>query len=411
MGRDHQSLPVLSPERRLDFMKIIRYFVIILSLLVLIGCSTSCIQNHIVAQTTVKTAQDERQYIFSIVHTIGSSTKTDKGTCYTGKFDLVLQNDKGAIVSQQSLNQFFGNKDLIFIGPVNLSVKDYNDDNFSDIPIGFPTDDGSNEYKYIIFSVGKDGRIFPLPGKGYKDEGFIYTAADSYSPDFITSTDIVRADKIPGILIGIAKTEGGFEPAKYMWNGKLFEYKKDTPFIIVQVNLNAYAEKYLLTIIQTEYKKPLMPGESGFNIFKSAYRGRFDLLIQDNNGNVTSRVSLNKYFGNGDLGFPMPFPPIIFKDYNKDGDYDFAIGQPVKDSPEFQYILLSVNPNGVLNNLPVVGFKQDGFIYSSETSPEFSSLNGEKPGIKVELNNFEGYAFNQGGYLWDGSKFVFSPGS
>lgn len=115
-------------------------------------------------------------------------------------------------------------------------------------------DDGSGEYKYVIFSIDKDGKLFSFSAKGYKEEGYIYTAAGSYSNKFISGIG-----KDTGILVGVGKNGGGFEPAKYVWNGTQFEFKKESPFLINQVKLDAYDNKYLITIIQTEYKKPLSP--------------------------------------------------------------------------------------------------------------------------------------------------------
>ncbi|MHB1652180.1 MAG: hypothetical protein ACYCVD_06835 [Desulfitobacteriaceae bacterium] len=379
---------------------------ILFSLLVLSGCSDLDSQHPIVAQTAVTTIQDERQYTFSIVLTKGSSTLTDEKTTYVGTFDLVVQDDKGAETSRQSLNQHCGNKELVFEGPVNLIASgDYNADNLFDFPIGFPVGDGSGEYQYVIFSVGKDGKIFSLPGKGYKEDGFVYTAAGSYSIEF-TRTDSIGGGESPSILIGLKKDGGGFEPAKYVWDGKQFEFEKESPFIITKAVLNAKDEKYLITVIQTEYKKPLTPDEQGFSIFESMYRGRFDLLIQDSSGKVTSRVSLNKYFGNDDLGFGGTFL-LVFKDYNKDGDYDFAIGRPDPDSPDFQYVLLSVNSQGIVYNLPTVGYKKDGFIYSAETQAAFPLLNNGEIGIIVTLSDLIENGYAEGKHVWNGSKFVF----
>ncbi|MDR3542618.1 MAG: hypothetical protein P4L69_16890 [Desulfosporosinus sp.] len=93
------------------------------------------------------------------------------------------------------------------------------------------------------------------------------------------------------------------------------------PFLISKAVLDTHNDKYLLTILQTEYQKPLQPDEQGFSTFESMYRGSFDLLIQNSSGRVTSQVSLNKYFGNDELGCNGSFP-LVFKDYNRDGNYD-----------------------------------------------------------------------------------------
>ena len=385
-------------------MKTSGFLFVLFSLLVLAGCSNPSGRNPIVAQSTVGSIHTDR-FTFSIVQMKGSSIRTDERTSYSGSFDVVVQNDKGAETSRRSLNQSFGNKDLLFDGPVNLILNDYNNDNLFDIPIGFPVGDGSGEYKYLIFSVGKDGKIFPLPVKGYKEKGFVYTAASSYSNEFTRTVGIGQGES-PGILIGVEKVGGGFEPAKYVWDGVQFIFEKVSPFIISKAVLDAN-DKYWITVIQTEYKKPLTPDEQGFSFYESMYRGRFDLQIQNSSGKVTSRVSLNRYFGNDELGCVGTFP-FEFRDYNRDGNYDFAIGRPEKDSPEFQYVLLSVNADGIVYNLPAVGYKEDGFIYSTETQAVFSLLDDGETGIEVTLSDFNNYAFGIGKYLWNGSKFVFS---
>lgn len=386
-------------------MKANAFLFIFFSLLILTGCSISDSQDHIVAQTAI---QYEPSYTFSIVQTGGYSTRADDRTSYTGTFNLLVQNGRGTVISHQSLNQFFNTNKLCFDGTVNLITGDYNNDRLFDIPIGFPAGDGSDEFKYVIFSVGKDGSIFSLPGKGYKDEGFVYTAADSHSTEF-TRTVGIGQGALPGILIGVAKNGGGFEPAKYAWDGEQFKFEKDSPFIITQAQLNAQGGSYPLTIIQTEYKKPLIPQEPGFSLFESMYRGRFELLVKNGRDQETSRVPLNRYFKNEDLGF-MGTIPLVFRDYNQDGDADFSIGRPApgKNNPEFQYVLLSVNSEGMVYNLPAVGYKEDGFIYSAETQAVFPVLDDEQTGIEVELSDLNGYAYAKAKYLWNGSKFVFS---
>ena len=375
-------------------------------LLVLTGCSYSSSQNHIVAQMSVATNQYEQTYVFSIVQTKVSSNQSDDKPSYSGIFDLVVQDDKGAEISRQSLNQSFDNKELTIVGPVYLTIHDYNADNLLDIPIGFPVGDGTGEYKYVIFSLGIDGKIFSLPVKGYKEDGFVYTAAANCLTEF-TQTGSIGEGKNPSLLIGVGENSGGFEPAKYIWDGKQFVFEKENPFIITQAELIDNRRRSLIKVIQTEYTKPLTPGQPGFSIYESMYRGRFDILVEDSIGKAISRVSLNRYFGNDDLGFGGSFP-LVFEDYNKDGNYDFAIGQPVKNNPEFQYVLFSVNSEGTLYNLPTVGYKEDGFVYSAESQARFPLLKNGETGFKVTLSNVAGTGYTQGKYVWNGNKFIFS---
>ena len=382
-------------------MKKSYFLTILFILLALAGCSNPNSQKTIVAQTTLTIVEDQRQYTFSIVQTNGSSTRADEKSSYNGTFDLVVENDKGAQTSRKSLNNYFGKKELVFDGPVNLNTGDYNSDKFFDIPIGFPVDDGSGEYKYVIFSIDKDGKLFSFSAKGYKEEGYIYTAAGSYLNEFISGLG-----KGTSILVGVGKNGGGFEPAKYVWNGTQFEFKKESPFLINQVKIDAYDHKYLIKIIQTEYRKPLSPGEQDFIPYVSRYRGWFDLLVQNSSGEITSRVSINKYFDNNDLAFGGPID-LIFNDYNKDGDIDFGIGRPTKN-PEFQCVLFSINSEGIVYNLPAGGYKEDGFIYSIGDEGVFDLLDNGENGIAVPLFDIVNNRYMLGKYLWNGSKFNFS---
>ena len=388
-------------------MKTRGFLIILFSLLLLLnGCSTSNSQNPIVAQMAMETIHYERPYKFSIVQTKGSSTYTDEKPSCSGTFDLVVQDGKGAESSRKSLNQYFGNMELTIDGPIKLTVHDYNGDNLLDIPIGFSAGDGSGEYKYVIFSVRKDGKIFSLPVTGYKENGFVYTAPGSFSIEF-TQTIGTGEGKSFGILIGVEKQGSGFEPAKYAWDGKQFKFEQENPFMITQAERIQNGQRSLIKVIQTEYQKPLTPDEPGFSIPESMYRGRFDLLSQDSGGKVTSRIPLNKYFGKDDLGFGGSFP-LVFKDYNKDGNYDFAIGQPLKNSPEFQYVLFSINPAGTVYNLPVVGYKENGFVYSAEGQASFPLLKDGETGFEVTLSNMADSGFTQGKYVWNGSQFIFT---
>lgn len=386
-------------------MKTRGFLFILFSLLLLLnGCSTSNSQNPVVAQMAIETIHYEPPYNFSIVQAKGSSSYIDEKPSYSGTFDLVVQDGKGAETSRKSLNQYFGNMDLTIDGPVNLTVQDYNGDNLLDFPIGFSAGDGSSEYKYVIFSVGKDGRIFSLPVTGYKENGFVYTTPSCLLR--FTQTMGTGEGKRFGILIGVEKQGCGIEPAKYTWDGKQFKFEKKDHFITSQAELNQNGQRIFIKIIQTDYKKPFRPGEPGFSIDESMYRGRFDLLSQDSAGKVISRIALNTYFGNDDLGFGGSYP-LVFEDYNKDGNYDFAIGRPLKGSPEFQYVLFSINSEGTVYNLPVVGYKEDGFVYSAEAQAEFPLLKDGETGFEVTLSNMTANGFTQGKYVWNGSEFVF----
>ncbi|MDQ7092580.1 hypothetical protein REC12_03140 [Desulfosporosinus sp. PR] len=384
-------------------------FVLFFFFLLLSGCSSLNSQSHIIAQMAVATSNYERPYTFYVVQTKGSSASTNGKTSYSGTFDLVVRGEKGAEASHESLNQYFGNKALTFEGPVKLAVQDCNADKLLDFPLGFSAGDGSGEDKYVIFSVGKNGKIFTLPAKGYKEDGFVYTAAGGNCSLEFTRTIGTGEGRSPGILVGVAKEGGNFAPAEYIWDGKQFVFEKENPFIIAQSELNTNGQKNSIKVIQTEYKKPLTSSDQGFSIAESMYRGRFDLLVQNGSGEVTSQLSLNQYFGNANLGFAGSFP-LVFGDYNRDGNADFAIGQPDKNSPEFQYVLFSVNSKGNLSVLPAGGYKEEGFVYNAESGlgTGFPLLKNGETGFTVTLSGLGDTGYVQGKYVWNGNKFVFS---
>ena len=354
---------------------------------------------HVSVPNPVPNAGGPASKEFFIVQTSGTSVGTESAT-FSGAFDLVVRDRERKQLDRQSLNRFFGDEELIFHGPVNLVFYDYNGDGQWEVPIGFPTDDGGGEYKYVLFQVGPDGFISPLPVEGYKQNGFIHTAPGGNSIQFTTNGGTGEGQP-SGMLVGVAKEGGGFRLARYLWDGEKFRFEKDTSPVIAKAELDANGKKYLETIVQTEYKKPLTSADAGFTIEESRYRGRFDLVVQDDNGKVTSRVSLNKYFGNDDLGFGTP--QLSFKDYNRDGNLEFAVGRPYQVG--FQYAMFSVSPDGTLSYLPAVGYLEDGFIYDAGRHGTFLMLDGE-PGIKVTL--WTGHGYGGGKYLWDGRQFVFS---
>ena len=377
-------------------------------LLLLYGCSNVSNWNPFVAQMTVANMFYEHPYLFSIVQTKGAFIGIGKKTSYLGNFDLTVRNNQGLEVSRKSLNQYFGNKDLTLdSGGVKLTVHDYNNDHLLDIPLGFPAGDG--EYKYVIFSIDRDGKLVPLSAKGHKDDGFIYTAGGTCSPEFTQTTGTGEQQK-PGLLVGVAGEGGSFTPAMYVWDGQQFVFEKENPFIITQSKLVDHGQKYSIKLVQTEYQKPLTPDDQGFSIAESMYRGRFDLLVQDSSGKETGRISLNQYFGNDVLGFGGSFP-LVFGDYNRDGNDDFAVGRPTKDSPDFQYVLFTVNSKGGLSALPVgSGYKEAGFVYNAESgsSTGFPMLKNGEPGFSVTLSGLKNTGYGEGKYVWDGNKFVFS---
>jgi len=320
-----------------------------------------------------------------------------------GRFDLVVQNSTGRETDRLSLNKHFGDDTLEFTGTIELIPGDYNNDRDYDFPIGFLAGDDSGEFKYALFTIRQNGTIYNLSATGYKDDGYIYTLADTHSIDF-TGIPGIGEGRSPGMLVGVQKEGGGYEGARYVWNGDQFEFHKQGPVVLSQAEVSYGEHSYIIRLLQTEYKKPRTPDDEGFSLYESKYLGSFDLVIQNSAGEETGRLSVNKYFGDQDIGFPGEFD-MVLTDCNMDGDLDLAIGRL---GGECQYALFSVNTQGQVYNLPAVGYKTDGYIYSWG-EPLFAAdvvYHGDKAEIGVTLWGESSYYGAK--YVWDGKQFVFA---
>ena len=350
-------------------------------------------------------------YIVQVSAADAGEGDSGDSTPFSGFFDLVVKGNFGTELDRHSLNRYFDGKALSFEATVDLKVSGYESERPHErhVAIGFPADDGTSEYRYVIFTFGVNGLMSTMPAGGYKEDGFVYTAPAGHSIKFTTSL----GQGPRSLLVGVERDGGGFEPARYVWSGTKYEFQKDDPFLIPlsdgertyaeQVTLSTHGRLCSVSVEQTEYKKPLAPGEPGFSMYKSQYCGSFDLVVTDKNGEELSRVSLNEQFGRGDLGSGGSFS-VIFQDYNGDGDPDFAIEAPEPDWPEFRNVLFSLNSEGVIRRLPVTGYKEDGFLYRWGHAERFRLLEGDEKGIQISV-------YEDGGgekYVWDGSKFVFS---
>lgn len=166
-----------------------------------------------------------------------------------------------------------------------------------------------------------------------------------------------------------------------------------------KVQINDYV--YRLYIIQTKYKKPPVPGEKNFDMYNSAFYGAFDIVTLNNNNKEVDRLNLNQFFKQEDIGFIGKLE-LKTVDYNKDGNLDFAIGQPAKDGT-FKYVVFSIEETGKLRHLPV----KDDYIYniSSNHTAEFV-LNEAGNGIKVAIPKPEGGGYKKAEYVWEDEQFT-----
>lgn len=160
--------------------------------------------------------------------------------------------------------------------------------------------------------------------------------------------------------------------------------------------------KYSVAIVQTEYLPPLTSDDPYFSIYKSGILGEFDAVASSGETEI-SRLSLNSLFGGEKIGWAEPFT-ILLDDYNNDGEYEFAIGQPLTDSPEFKYVMIGIDADGVLYQIGAHGYKEDGYIYNAEQTPSFLKLTGTDAGISVTVNNG---SWLHAQYLWDGADNAF----
>lgn len=359
-----------------------------------------------IADTSVFYPGTAVQYKVALVHARPRLSLHRKGAPYAGHFALVVRDSEGLLVNRASLNQLLHEPQLKFDAPVNLVDQDCDGNNLPDISIGFPAEDGSGEFRYAIASIDLDAAISIVPASGYKSDGFIYTVAGAPSVR-LNAVGCPSRGTPREILVGVQQPGGSFEPAKYVWDGQAFRFKRDSLRLVSQAKMPDRCGGYSVSVVQTEYKRPLQPEDPGFSIYESAYRGRFDLLVHDQSQKLLSRTSLNQYFGNDDLGFIGDIV-TVFTDWNGDGDCDFAVGRPCKDSPESQYVILSVDSSGGIYRLPAGGYKQDGYVYSAGT-PCHRLVTNPQIGILVTLGVEHGYI--EARYLWDGSSFVFAPGA
>ena len=286
------------------------------------------------------------------------------------------------------------------LGKGTLYACDYNGDGNQEVAIGTPDKDMDGMYRYAIISVDKSGNQIPLEIDGYKEKGYLYSINSGH---YASLTMTKSANGEYTIFVGIKEREKVI-PAQYVWTGDQFSFLVERPYIISIEKVPDYQNVYL-AIEQTEFLNPMKATDPQFDIYKSYILGNFDAVIYKNSKEI-SRLNLNSLFGEAPIGWAGPFT-IIFNDYNADGLKDFAIGQPVEGSADFKYAILTISGEGALSRLNARGYKEEGFIYNSNETPEFKNLPSPEIGVSVVLSD---NGWMNGAYVWDNTEqaFLFS---
>lgn len=371
-------------------MRYISLFLLFLCcVLPLSGCDKHDPQGQVIASGTIND-----DYTMNIV----LSEEGSSGSNHKHYTSIVIGQDNME-KSTLDVNSLLNNENLD-LNEGALSFFDYNGDGDQELAIGTPDENIDGMYRYAMISIDQFGNQTPLQVEGYNEDGFIYCID---SGDYPSLTTTKNSNGEFEIFVGIREHEKT-APAKYIWTDDRFLFLAEEPYIISREEVPNFPDTYL-TIEQTEYLTPSKATDPQFDIYKSYILGQFDAVIYENNVEV-SRLNLNGLFSENDIGWAGPFA-IIFNDYNDDGLPDFAVGQPVNGSADFKYVILTISKEGTLDRLNATGYKDDGFIYNSNETPEFTKLLSPQIGVSVVLSD-GGWA--KGTYIWDDTEqaFLFS---
>lgn len=176
--------------------------------------------------------------------------------------------------------------------------------------------------------------------------------------------------------------------------------------IVAEAKTVVGGQEYTVQLIQTMYEYAPTSEEEGFRLYIQ-YKGMFDLVALNAGGEEVSRLSGQDFFqGDTPMGFPQGIP-IVFQDYNGDGNPDFVISCPAVDSSCHKCAILSLDADGQLSQLRCEGFWWPGFAYGGSTDGSFIEsfplLEGDESGFKTWI-----YWDIRGKYVWDGAMFRFA---
>lgn len=354
-------------------------------------CLPGCADTHLQIQV-VASGEINEEYSMNVV-------SNNKSASNGIQFTSVVLDQQGKEKSSIDISSLFGNEMLDF-NENSLRFFDYNGDGDLDIAIGIPEATETGMYRYIVLSIDDSGNQYPLQIEGYKESGYLYSI-DAGSCPLLTTTKSVEGRY--EISVGIIKNERAV-PARYVWDGNKFSFVNEAPYVISKEQIPNHDNTYL-AIEQVEFRNPLKPYDEDFDIYKSYMLGNFDAVVYKNNKEV-SRLNINDLFAEATIGWAGPFS-IIFNDYNSDGMEEFALGQPDEGSADFKYVLITIDSEGMLSRLNAKGFKEEGYIYSSNETPELSIIQEPEIGVSVVLSDG---GWKKGTYIWDDAEhsFLFS---
>lgn len=359
------------------------------SVLFLSGCAEYSPQDQVVASGTIN-----ESYTMNII-----LNKKESSDGIHNHYASIVVDQNNLVKSSLDINDLLNSKDLN-LKTGTLFFCDYNGDGNQELAIGSPDENIDAMYRYAIISIDQFGNQTPLQIEGYNGDGFLYSV-DSGNYPLFTATK--NSEESYEIFVGI-KEEETIIPAKYIWLTDRFSFLAERPYFISIEEIPGFPDTYL-AIEQRSFLPPSKATDSQFDIYKSYIFGNFDAVIYKNNTEL-DRLNLNSLFGETAIGWAGPVP-IIFDDYNDDCQPDFAIGQPITGTADFRYIILTVSTEGTLNRLNVTGYKDNGFIYNSNETPEFKKLLSPEIGVSVVLSDG---GWTKGTYTWDSIKqeFLFS---
>lgn len=139
-------------------------------------------------------------------------------SAYYGAFDIIITDKQNVETDRVSLNSYFNEENIGFIGRFDLRIEDYNFDNYLDFGIGqIKRFLDCGVFGYVVFSVNENGEIIHLP----VENGFLYNSGDAASLEcFINKEENY-------IRVGLPKEEGsGYKFYWYIWEKGCFTLKK-----------------------------------------------------------------------------------------------------------------------------------------------------------------------------------------
>jgi hypothetical protein len=156
-------------------------------------------------------------------------------------------------------------------------------------------------------------------------------------------------------------------------------------------------QEYLSVVLTNgEYFEDWSPGP----LMGRNWRGKFQIQLSNENGEVKSAVDINDFF-NDELVFNSFFD-IDFDDYNGDGNIDFTIGQYASSNGSI-FKLFTLDKSGQIEELPIKGQRE---IFGSGTGRYSTKLAKNKSVFSsTYYDNSIGKEVIQS-FAWNGTEFV-----